>query len=115
SGYKGGGVYVNARTTLDMINNTVFGNTAQGSGGGAAFQVDGVTEVLHVYNNIIWGNTAGVSGPDVQVAGSGSRKEFYNNDAHGIGMSGSGVWDIATNTLDVDPQFFDPVNGDYHL
>ena len=26
-----------------------------------------------------------------------------------------GVWDIAQNNLDVAPQFFDPVNGDYHL
>ena len=33
------------------------------------------------------------------------------NDAHGM----YGVWDIAQNLLDVDPQFFDPVNGDYHL
>jgi hypothetical protein len=26
-----------------------------------------------------------------------------------------GVWDMALNNQDVSPQFFDPVNGDYHL
>ncbi len=111
SNSKGGGVWVNARTNLAMINNTVFGNTAVGSGGGVAFQVDGVTEVLNVYNNIIWGNTATVDGADVHLAGIGSSKKFYFNDAHGM----LGVWDITGNTVDVDPQFFDPVNGDYHL
>jgi hypothetical protein len=25
-----------------------------------------------------------------------------------------GVWDIAQNNIDLAPQFFDPVNGDYH-
>ena len=111
SSYKGAGVWVRATSTLDMINNTVFGNTAAGSGGGVAFQVDGVSEILHVYNNIIWGNTAAGNGADVHLAGTGSRKEFLFNDAHGM----YGVWDIAQNLLDVDPQFFDPVNGDYHL
>jgi hypothetical protein len=24
-------------------------------------------------------------------------------------------WDIALNDIDVDPKFFDPVNGDYHI
>jgi parallel beta-helix repeat protein len=110
SSSKGGGVWVRA-TALDMINNTVTANTAAGSGGGVAFQVDGVTEVLHVYNNIIWGNTAGSTGADVHLVGTGSRKEFLFNDAHDM----YGVWDIAVNNLDVAPLFFDPVNGDYHL
>jgi hypothetical protein len=26
-----------------------------------------------------------------------------------------GVWDIAANLMDVAPNFFDPVNGDFHL
>ena len=110
SGDRGGGIWIRA-TALDMINNTVFGNTAAGRGGGAAFQVEGVTEVLHVYNNIIWGNTAGGDGADVWLGGTGSRKEFLFNNAHDL----SGVWDIAQDNLDLDPQFFDPVNGDYHL
>jgi len=106
----GGGVWVDAGTELDMINNTIFGNNALGGGGGAAFQVDGVTEILHVYNNIIWGNTANANGADVHLAGTGQRKEYISNDSDDM----SGVWDLAT-TLDIDPQFYDPVNGDYHL
>jgi len=111
SSSKGGGVWVRATTLLDMINNTITDNTAAGSGGGVAFQVDGVTEVLHVYNNIIWGNTADATGADVHLIGTGSRKEFLFNNAHGM----YGVWDIAVNNLDLAPLFFDPVNGDYHL
>jgi hypothetical protein len=109
-GCYGGGVWVRA-LALDMINNTIFANNALGGGGGAAFQVDGVTEILHVNNNIIWGNTANGSGADVHLAGTGQRKEFLYNDADDM----YGVWDLATSDVDIDPQFFDPVNGDYHL
>jgi hypothetical protein len=107
---SGGGVWVQAGA-LDMINNTLTDNTAAGAGGGAVFYVAGVSEILHVYNNIIWGNTAGGNGGDVALSGTGSRKEFLFNDAHAM----YGVWDISQNNLDVAPQFFDPVNGDYHL
>jgi len=110
SGYNGGGVWLR-ESLLYMINNTLFGNIAAGSGGGAAFQVDGTTEILHVYNNIIFGDTANGNGADVYLAGTGQRKEFLFNDTDDM----YGVWDIATSDVDIDPQFFDPVNGDYHL
>ena len=108
---SGGGIWVNASSSLFLINNTITANTSSGNGGGMVFQVNGVTETLQVYNNIIWGNMASGSGGDAWLAGTGSRKEFMNNDASSV----YGVWDIAVNNLDVDPQFFDPVNGDYHL
>jgi predicted outer membrane repeat protein len=110
SSYTGGGIWVRA-SALDMINNTVFGNTAAGSGGGAAFHVDGVSEILHVYNNIIWGNSASNNGGDVYLAGTGQQKVFLYNDVNDM----YGVWDIAQNLLNVDPKFFDAVNGDYHI
>ncbi|MCY2924787.1 MAG: hypothetical protein NT031_05010 [Planctomycetota bacterium] len=110
SSSKGGGVWVRV-TALDMINNTLTGNTAAGSGGGVAFQVDGVTEVLHVYNNIIWGNTAAGNGDDASISGTGSRKEFVNNNASGL----SGIWDLFTGNMDLAPGFADTANGDYHL
>jgi hypothetical protein len=94
-----------------MINNTVTGNTAAGGGGGASFQVSGLSEVLHVYNNLVWGNAAGGNGGDVYLAGTGQRKEFEFNDVSAM----YGVWDLSLNNLDADPQFFDPVNADYHL
>lgn len=109
--YRGGGVWVNAKTNLYMVNNTLTSNTAAGSGGGMAFQVDGVTETLQVYNNIIWGNTAGSNGADVHLAGTGQRKEFVNNDASGL----FGIWDLFTGNMDMAPVFADAANGDYHL
>ena len=111
SSSQGGGVWVGASSTLFMINNTVTGNTTAGNGGGAAFNVTGMVELLNVYNNIIWGNTANGNGGDVWLAGIGKNKVFNCNDASSL----YGVWDIAQNNLDLAPQFFDPVNGDYHV
>jgi hypothetical protein len=108
---QGGGLWVDATSNLFMINNTVSGNTAAGSGGGAAFEVAGVVELLNVYNNIIWGNTAAGNGADVWLAGTGAKRVFSYNDAHGL----FGVWDIFQNNPDTDPQFVDPAHGDYHL
>ncbi len=107
---KGGGVWVRA-AAVDIINNTITANTAAGSGGGVAFQVDGLSEVLHVYNNILWGNTANANGGDVHLIGTGLRKEFVNNNASEL----TGVWDLFTGNLDLAPAFADPVNADYHL
>jgi hypothetical protein len=101
---------VNASSNLFLINNTITANTSSGTGGGVAFQVSGVVELLNVYNNIIWGNTATGSGGDVYLTGTGKKKVFDFNDADSM----YGVWDIAVNNIDLSPQFFDPVNGDYH-
>lgn len=111
AGYAGGGIFVKAATLLDLVNNTVTENAAGGNGGGAAFQVDGVTETLHVCNNILWGNTAAGNGKDVFVAGSGSRKEFLYNDAHDL----YGVWDLSEHNIDAAPLFYDAANQNYHL
>ena len=108
---QGGGIWVNASSTLFLINNTITANTSSGTGGGIAFQVSGVVELLNVYNNIIWGNTATGSGGDVYLTGTGQKKVFDFNDVDSM----YGVWDIAVNNKDVSPQFFDPVNGDYHI
>jgi len=109
----GGGIFVNASAVLYLVNNTIFGNSSGGSGGGVSFQVSGNVELLNVYNNIIWGNllTGGGSGADVYLVGTGLKKLFMYNDAGVL----SGIWDIASPLLNVDPKFFDPVNGDYHL
>jgi predicted outer membrane repeat protein len=107
----GGGIFVNASSLLYLVNNTIFGNTSGGGGGGASFQVSGSVELLNVFNNIIWGNSASGSGADVYLTGTGQKKLFMYNDANGM----SGVWDNALPLLNVNPVFFDPVNGDYHL
>ena len=108
---SGAGIWVNASSNLFLINNTITANNSAGTGGGVAFQVSGVVELLNVFNNIIWGNTASGSGGDVYLTGTGQKKLFEFNDADSL----SGVWDIALNNIDLSPQFFDPVNGDYHL
>ena len=110
SGTTGGGLWLNPRTQMELLNNTVTGNSG-GNGGGAAISITGVTEQLYAYNNILWGNSATGNGKDVWLAGTGQRKEFLYNDAHDL----YGVWDIAVNNIDLAPQFFDPVNGDYHI
>ena len=110
SSSQGAGIWVNASSNLFLINNTITANTSSGTGGGVAFQVSGVVELLNVYNNIIWGNTATGSGGDVYLTGTGKKKVFDFNDADSM----YGVWDIAVNNIDLSPQFFDPVNGDYH-
>jgi predicted outer membrane repeat protein len=113
AGATGGGIFVNASTVLYMVNNTVFGNSSAGNGGGASFQVSGSVELLNVFNNIIWGNSlsGGGNGSDVYLTGSGQTKLFMFNDANGM----YGVWNNALPQLNLDPKFFDPVNGDYHL
>jgi hypothetical protein len=108
---QGGGVWVDATSNLFMINNTITGNTAAGSGGGAAFEVTGTVELLNVYNNIIWGNSAGNGGGDVWLTGTGQSKVFEFNDANSM----SGLWNITTNNIDLAPQFFNQVAGDYHI
>ena len=110
-GATGGGVFVTGTSNLFMVNNTVYGNTSAGGGGGTSFQVTGSVETLNVYNNIIWGNTATGTGTDVSLTGSGYNKLFMYNDANGT----SGVWNNSLPQLNVDPKFFDPVNGDFHL
>lgn len=108
----GGAIFVNASATLDMVNNTIFGNSSAGGGGGVSFQVSGLVEVLSVFNNIIWGNSiTGGSGGDVYITGSGAQKLFIYNDANDM----SGVWDLSVPGINLDPAFFDPINGDYHF
>ena len=69
---QGGGIWVDAAATLNMINNTVTGNTSAGTGGGVAYLVTNTGALLNVYNNIIWGNTAtataGMSGSPARPA-----------------------------------------------
>jgi predicted outer membrane repeat protein len=106
----GGGIWVNATTNLYFLNNTITGNVSAGGGGGAAFQISGLAEVLNVDNNIIWGNS-GSPGADVWLSGTGQERVFSNNDAHDL----FGIWDLFVNNLDADPQFVAPASGNYHL
>jgi len=109
----GGGIWVDASGTLNMINNTLTGNTSPGSGGGVAYVMTAGVELLNIYNNIIFGNSAPVSGADVWVSGTGQQTLFDNNDVDSP-SSIYGVFSLAQNNIYLSPNFFDPVNGDYH-
>lgn len=111
SAASGGAVWVNATSNLTFLNNTLTQNTTGGGGGGLRIVVNGLTEQINVFNNIIWGNTAAGDGDDVYITGTGASKIFRFNNAHDL----FGVWDLATDNLDVAPDFFDPVGGDFHL
>lgn len=108
---SGAGTWIDVSSTLVYVNNTVAGNSSSGGVGGAHFQVDGTVETLNVWNNIFWGNTTEGGGADVFVSGSGFLKSFQNNDADSV----TGTWDVQTNNLDIDPSFFAPTQGDYHI
>lgn len=110
SSSTGGGAWIDAGSELDFINNTVTENSSAGGGGGVAFQVDGAASVLNVLNNIIWGNS-GALGEDVWLRGTGKERIFSHNDATDI----FGVWDLFASDTNVNPQFVNPMAGNYHL
>ena len=110
---QGGGIWVDASAMLNMINNTVTGNSSTASGGGVAYIITGTVEFLNVYNNIIWGNSATTgNGGDVYLTGTGKQKIFNYND---VDSQSGPKWDLAQNLIDLSPQFYDPINGDYHI
>ncbi|MCL4177660.1 MAG: hypothetical protein KJ072_07910 [Verrucomicrobia bacterium] len=110
SGNFGGGAWLKPGERLELVSNTVTGN-AGGAGGGVAIALGGVSEVALVHNNIIWGNAATGDGADVHLGGTGQHRECRFNLVHGI----YGTWEVLGGNLDIDPRFFDPVAGDYHL
>lgn len=108
---NGGGLKIVPSTRLDMVNNTVTGNSAAGQGGGLWISVAGSGEILAVHNNILWGNTAAGLGGDVYVTGTGSSKVFTFNCAGDV----SGLWDVFADNTNAAPVFYDAANHDYHL
>jgi len=103
------GIYITAAPTNYIVNNTIYGNSAQ-NGGGLYYQTQSGS-FNYVYNNIIWGNTASGSGGDVYIVSGGALRSLYNNDYHSM----AGLWDVAVNNIDVAPLFVDQLRADYHL
>jgi len=127
----GGGVEVYAESgRITITNNTFSGNSANYYGGGVRGYLWYDSATLNVYNNIFFNNTAN-AGDDLYVNSDsdgnyiGSIVNLYNNDFSGNADFGTGHSEDLCITLtdnyhhadniQEDPQFVDPVNGDFHL
>ena len=135
AGYYGGGVYVSSHSgTTTITNNTFSGNSANDRGGGVGAYLWDDSAILDVYNNILFGNIANAGGNDgddlyVDSDGDGnsigSTVNLYNNDFSGNANFDTGQSEDLSITytdnyhhasnIQEDPQFVDPVNGDFHL
>jgi len=109
--FGGIGISINGESSLNFINNTVSNNTTTGTCGGLSLKLPDTTGTLHIYNNIIWGNTSDGEGDDIYVEGYGSETNFYNNTYADM----KAIWDNQGGNKTLDPLFFDPDNGDFHL
>ncbi|MFH1156323.1 MAG: right-handed parallel beta-helix repeat-containing protein [Pseudomonadota bacterium] len=96
--------------SLYLINNTVYGNSVVGYGGGVTIWST-TNHEAYLYNNTIWGNTATTDGDDIYLSNAGLVREAKNNNFH----KKYGTWTTAENNIDVDPLFVDPARRDYHL
>jgi len=99
---------------INIINNTITGNSAFGQTGGIYVQnYNGNT--INFYNNIIYNNTASSVGyGDITLITTDGTSNGYNNDYDFSEMSGT--WDYSGSNLNtIDPEFLDPGNGDFRL
>ena len=96
--------------TADVWNNTIYGNHAGDSAGGA-YRCGGWLGGT-VKNCILWGNTAGKANPQY----SPHKTQYYDPMFYYccIGGSISGI-DPARMNFNDDPFLVDPASGDYHL
>ncbi|MEE9295587.1 MAG: right-handed parallel beta-helix repeat-containing protein, partial [Phycisphaerae bacterium] len=117
SGSVGGGIFLQENTGLTARGCTITNNSA-GVAGDGVFVLATIVPVL-IDNSIIYGN--GLSGDDneIYIQSNGEvtiRHSLVEGGLSGIHVGGSIPvdWDETTN-LDVDPEFVDPENGNYHV
>ncbi|MFO0753327.1 MAG: choice-of-anchor Q domain-containing protein [Thermodesulfovibrionales bacterium] len=98
---------------LDIVNNTITGNTSSSEGGGVHLYLYDKRSPSNLYNNIIWGNTAAQGGDiSINVALNGTINA-YNNNFDPAKVSGS--FTTQGNNINADPLFVNAASGDYHL
>ena len=130
----GGGVYVSSQSGTTIITNNTFSGNSANYGGGVGAYLEDDSASLDVYNNILFDNIANAGGNDgddlyVDSDGDGnsigSTVNLYNNDFSGNANFETGQSEDLSitytdnyhhaNNIQDDPQFVDPVNGDFHL
>ncbi|MFC1827938.1 CFI-box-CTERM domain-containing protein [Thermodesulfobacteriota bacterium] len=128
---NGGGVYIinSEGGDITLTNNTITGNETTGAdpgekdGGGLYVDLDlaNATSSLDIYNNIIFNNTASGDGNDIFIASPNPNDiTIKNNDFNDTLTTGYLIDGDDTNLTtagnkNIDPDFEDPVNDDYHL
>jgi len=126
---QGGGLYVSVvGGPVQIINNTVTGNTAYTDGGGIVVSRFGISgfpaQEIQISNNIVRGNTAtGGTGMDLYVdidTTPGNTVEVAQNDFHDLFVPAGQLAPTLTGNIDQDPRFVnatdpDPANWDLHL
>lgn len=130
AGLRGGGINVSAAAeTINVVNNTVFGNSVEdstGVGGGIYIGTGSNTLEINLFNNILYSNSAVAadSGADLLVILDGATVQLFNNDftQSCFGMASPFNCDPATvaglsqgGNIDTDPLFVDSANGDFQL
>ncbi|MGD1871795.1 MAG: DUF4347 domain-containing protein, partial [Mastigocoleus sp.] len=104
---SGGGIYNSFNSNPTLTNVTIAKNSAINGGGGGIFNNGSNTQIN---NSIIWDNNS--------TSETNGSNTFTNSIVKGSG--GSSAWNLGFGTdnggnLDVDPQFIDPGNEDFHL
>jgi len=105
SGYEGdgGGICCEHPESLTIINCTIADNKTEGNGGGIYFYLYPMAPHILIINSIIWGNL-----PDQIYTVGTKRPTLAHSDIQG-------GWPLPTGSLNLEPLFADPANGDYHL
>lgn len=114
---SGGGAYFNGPNAT-VTGNTVSGNHATNAGGGMLFEMQGGTVTM--VNNNVWGNTADVTGGDIRLGdGAADTANLSFNNYADLTRNGAGTLN-ETDNVNVAPQFVsasdpDPAKWDLHL
>jgi len=109
---KGAGLFLNPASTLFLNSNTIADNIAEEQGGGLYVKTSNMLYSLSVKNNIFWNNSAAIEGDDIYLHGFGGNPRVLQNNNVGEIV---GTFENTSNNLSIDPLFYSPETGDYHL
>jgi len=109
---KGAGLFLNPASTLFMNNNTIADNIAEEQGGGLYVKTSNMLYNLSLGNNIFWNNSAAIEGDDIYLYGFGGNPRVLDHNNVGEIV---GTFENSSNNLSIDPLFYSPETGDYHL